>query len=138
MRYRHTVRRAQTAKVVPFHGAGEALANAGAAGVDELTFDEMVGGDLRTHVNHVFRADAEFGELALGLHMGNRKAAPVGLGCALHLGLARSQLQRGIAVLFLRLLGDDLTLLEFEHRARHVLAVVGVNPGHPQLLCNYA
>ena len=34
-------------------------------------FDEMVGGDLRAHLDQIVRAHAELGELALGLDIGH-------------------------------------------------------------------
>src|ERR1700733_9880386 len=52
-----------------------------------------------------------------------------------HLGLADAELKRGIAVLFLGAMRDHLAALHLENGDRHVVAGVGEDAGHAQLLC---
>ena len=75
---RDAVRGAQTAEVPALHGALEALALARARHVDELAGDEVVGRDLGADLDHVLGRDAELGELALRLDLGDREAAALG------------------------------------------------------------
>ena len=98
----------------------------------------MIGGDLRPDRNQLVLGDAELGEAHLRLDMGDGEAAALGLGHVLDLGLADAELQRGIAVLFLRAMRDDLAALDLEDRDRHVIARVGEDAGHAQLLCDDA
>src|SRR4029079_2395260 len=108
MAYRHAVRGAQAAKVVSLHGAGKALADGGAGHVDELALDEMVGGDLGADLDHILRAHAELGELALGLDIGHGEMAARGTAEPRHLGRSGAKLQRSVAVLLRRPVADDL------------------------------
>ena len=82
--------------------------------------------------------DAELGELALGLDLGDGEVAAVGLGGALHLALAGAELQRDVAVLVLGAVGDDLAIAEAQHRHRHMLAGLGEEARHPDLLCDHS
>ena len=83
-------------------------------------------------------ADAEFGDLALGLDLGDREAAALGLAHVLHLAGAGAELQRDVAVLVLAAVRDDLALRKAEHRDRHVLAGLGEEAGHSDLLCDHS
>ena len=98
----------------------------------------MVGGDLGSDRNHLVFGDAELGEAHLRLDMRDREAAALGLGDVLDLGLADAELEGGVAVLFLRAVSDDLAALDLEDRDRHVVARVGEDAGHAQLLCDDA
>ena len=98
----------------------------------------MVGGDLRPDRNHLVLGDAELGEPHLRLDMSDGEAAALGLRHVLHLGLADAELERGIAVLFLGAMRDHLAALDLEDRDRHVVARVGEDAGHAQLLCDDA
>jgi hypothetical protein len=51
----------------------EALADRGARDIDELADDEMIGGDLRAHVDQVVGADPELDHLALRLDRATAK-----------------------------------------------------------------
>ena len=82
----------------------------------------MVGGDLGADRDQRVVIDAELGELALGLDLGDGEMAAVGLGRALHLARAGAELQRDVAVLLLGAVGDDLAIAQPQHRHRHVLA----------------
>ncbi len=78
--------------------------------------------------------DAEFGELALGLDLGDGEMAAVGLGRALNLARAGAELERDVAVLLLGAMSDDLAIGQPQHRHRHVFAALGEEPRHPDLL----
>ena len=103
-----------------------------------LSDGEMVGGDLGPDRNELVLRDAELGELHLRLDLGDGEAAALGLGHVLHLGPADAELKRGVAVLFLRPMRDDLAALDLEDRDRHVLARIGEDAGHAELLCDDA
>src|SRR6185436_12218613 len=75
MRDRHAVRGAQTAEVPALHAAGETLADGGAGDIDELTDQEMVRGDFGANRDQRVIADAELGDRALRLDLGNGEAA---------------------------------------------------------------
>ena len=128
---------AQTAEIPALHAAGPALAGRGTGHVDILADDEVVGGNLCADRNKRVVIDAEFGELALGLDLGDREIAAVGLGRALHLAHAGAELQRHIAVLLLGAMRDDLAIAEPQHRHRHMLAGLGEEAGHPDFLCEH-
>ena len=121
-------------EAVALHGAGEALADGRARHVDELALDEMIGGDLRTHLDHIIGAHAKLGELPLRLHIGHGEMTARGARQTLHLGRAGTELKRGIAVLLRRAMADDLAMLELQHRDRDVLPGIGEDPGHADLL----
>ena len=104
-----------------------------------LADDEMVGGDLGADRDQRVVADAELGELALGLDLGDREVAALGLGdVRFTLRGAGAELQRDVAVLVLGAVRDDLAIAEPQHRHRHVLAGLGEDAGHPDLLCDHA
>ncbi len=116
------------------HGAGKALTDRGAGNVHELALDEMVGGDLRAHVDQVLRAHAELRDLPLRLHIGHGETAALGAREPLHLAVTGAELHRRIAVLLGGALADDLTLVETQHRDGNVLPGIGEDPGHADLL----
>ena len=76
--------------------------------------------------------------LLLRLDLGDGEAAALGGRDVLHLGLADAELQRGVAVLVLRAMGDDLALVDLQDGDRDVLARVREDAGHADLLCNDA
>ena len=137
MRDRHAVRGAQTGEIPPLHPAGEALADRGAGDVDELADHEMIGGDLGADRDEAVVVDPELGKLALGLDLGDREMAALGLGHVLRLAGAGAELQRAVAVLVLGAVGDDLAIGKPQHRHRHMLAAVREHAGHPDLLCDH-
>jgi hypothetical protein len=57
--------------------------------------------------------DAELGDLALGLDLGDGELAALGLRHVLDLAGADAELQRDVAVLLLRAVPDDLALPSF-------------------------
>ena len=129
--------RAQAAEIPALHAAGPALAGRSAGHVDILADDEVVGGDLGADRNERIGIDAELGELALGLDLGDREIAAVGLGRALHLAHAGAELERDVAVLLFGAMRDDLAIAEPQHRHRHMLAGLGEEAGHPDFLCEH-
>ena len=135
---RHAVRGAQAAEVPALHGALEALALVGAGHVDELTGDEVVGGDLGADLDHVVGADPELDQLALRLDLGDGEVLPLGLGEARRLARAGTELQRGVAVLVVGAVSDDLTVVELQHGHGDVLPGIREDAGHAHLLCNHS
>ena len=97
----------------------------------------MIRRDLGADRNERIVIDAEFGELALGLDLGDGEMAAIGLGRRLHLAGAGAELQRDIAVLFLGAVADDLAIGKPQHRHRHMLAGLGEQPRHPDFLRQY-
>src|SRR5262245_44237981 len=79
VRDRDTVRGAQTAEIPALHTAGKALADRRASDVDILADDEVIGGDLGTNRDQLLFVDAELGQLALGLDLGDGEVAAQGL-----------------------------------------------------------
>jgi hypothetical protein len=94
----------------------------------------MIGGDLGADRNEAVVVDAEFGELALGLDLGDGEVATVGLGRALYLAHARAELERNITVLLFGAVTDDLAIAKPQHRHRHMLAGLGEEAGHANFL----
>jgi hypothetical protein len=131
---RNAVRGTQAAEVVALHGAGETLADGRARHVDILALDEMVGGDLGTQLDQIIGAHAELCELPLGLDISHGESPARRPRQPLHLGPAGAELNRGVAVLLLGALTDDLAIVEAQHRHRDVLPGIGEDPGHADLL----
>jgi hypothetical protein len=98
----------------------------------------VIGGDLGPDRDQLVLGDAKFGELQLRFDVSDGEAAAFGLGDVLDLGAADADLKRGVAVLLLRAMRDDLAALDLEDRDRHVIARVGEDAGHAQLLCDDA
>src|ERR1700722_3204937 len=138
MRNRHAMRGAQAAEVPALHRASEALADRHAGHVDKLSDQEMIGGDLGADRDEPVLADAELGELHLRLDIGDSEARALGLRHVLDLGAADAELEGGIAVLVLGSMGHALAALNLEDGDRHVIARIGEDAGHTQLLCNNA
>src|SRR5690242_1686658 len=92
MRDRHAVRGAQTREIPALHAAGKALADRGAAHVDELADDKMIGGDFGADRNEGVFGDAEFRDLALRLHVDLAERAAVGLAHVARAARARAEL----------------------------------------------
>jgi hypothetical protein len=131
---RNAVRGTQTAEVVALHDAGKAFADGRARHVDILSLDEMVSGDLGAHLDQIVGAHAELCEFPLGLDIGNGESSARRARQPLHLGPAGAELNRCVAVLLLGALADNLAIVEAQHRHRDVLAGIGEDPGHADLL----
>src|ERR1700728_131046 len=71
MRDRHAVARAQAGEIPALHAAGKTLAGRSTGDVDILADDEMIGRDLGADRDQPVVVDAKFGELALGLDLGD-------------------------------------------------------------------
>ncbi|GFO82601.1 MAG: hypothetical protein A49_22280 [Methyloceanibacter sp.] len=131
---RHAMAGPKTAKAVTLHATGETLTDRGARDVHELPLDEVVGGDLRAHIDHVLGAHAELGDPPLGLNIGHGEATALGTRQTLHFRAAGTELNGRVAVLLRGPLTDDLTVLQTQHRHGNVLPAVGEDPGHADLL----
>jgi hypothetical protein len=99
-----------------------------------LALDEMVGGDLGTHLDQIVGGHAELCEFPLGLDIGNGESPTRCARQPLHLGPAGAELNRSVAVLLLGALADDLAIVEAQHRHRDVLPGISEDPGHADLL----
>ena len=133
VRDRHAVRGAKTAEVPALHTAREALTDRGARDVHELTRDEVIGGDFGADGDDCILGDAEFRDLALRLDLGDGEPSTLCLRNVLDLGLADADLQRRVAVLVLRPMGDHLTLVDLQDRDRDVFTRIRKDACHPQL-----
>jgi hypothetical protein len=135
---RIAVGRAAAAEVVALDDALKPLADRCAGNVDELAGQEVVGGDLGADGDQLVGIDAELGDLPLRLDRGAREVAALGFGRPRHLARAGAELEGGVAVLLLGPLRDDLAVLQLQHRHRDLLARVGEDAGHAQLLCDHS
>ena len=97
----------------------------------------MIGGDFRADRDELVLLHAELRQLALGLDLGGRKMAALGLVDTLDLAGARAELERHVTVLVLGAVGDNLTIGQLQHSRRHVLARVGEDAHHSDFLCNH-
>src|SRR5262249_15491653 len=131
------MRSAQPAEIPTLHPTRKPLADRGPGHVDELTDHEMIGSDLGTDRDQFAFIHPELGEFAFRLNLCNGEIAARGLCQALRFAGARAELQRDIAVFVLGTVGDNLAVGEAEHRDWHMLASVGKDAGHPDLLCDY-
>ncbi|BDL39554.1 hypothetical protein MSPGM_21440 [Methylorubrum sp. GM97] len=129
---------AQTAEVPALHTAGEPLTRAGARHINELARDEVVGRDFGTDRDQRVLGHAELGELLLGLDLGDREAAALGLRHVLYLGLADADLEGDVAILLSRAVCHNLALINLEHSDGHMLASVCKDAGHADLPCDDA
>src|SRR5579862_4564195 len=134
VRDRDAVGRPQAGKIPALHATGKALAGRSTGNIHELTDDEMIRRDLGADRNQPVVIDAELGELALGLDLGDGEMAAVGAVGALHLAQAGAELERDVAVLVLGAVTDNLAIAETQHRDRHVLAGLGEETRHSDLL----
>src|SRR5262245_622427 len=136
VRDRHAVGGAQSREIPSLHRAGEALADGDAGNINELADDEMIGGDLGADRNELLFADPELGHLALGLDPREREVAALGLADGVGLARAGAELDGNVTVLLLGTVRDHLAVGELQHRHRHVLAAIGKDARHPDLLCD--
>src|SRR6185312_8997074 len=128
----------QTAEIPPLHAAGKTLADRGAGDVDELTDDKMVGLDLGADRDQRILAHAKFGKLALRLDLGERELAALGLRHVDGLAGARAELQRDVSVVLGRAMAQHLTIAQLQHGHGDMLAGLGKDPRHPDLLCDHS
>src|SRR3978361_2097936 len=98
VRNRHAVGGAQTAEIPALHAAGKTLADRGAGDVDELTDHEMIGLNFGANRDQRVFRHAEFGDLALGLDLGDRELAALRLRQIDGLAGAGTELQPHITV----------------------------------------
>src|SRR3984957_13593350 len=134
MRDRHTMGGAQAGKIPALHAASPALAGRNAGHIDKLADDKMTGGDFCTDRDQTIFINAEFGNLALGLNLGNREMTAISPIGALHLALTRAKLKRDVAVFVFGAVADNLAVAKTQHRHRHVFTGFGEQPRHTYLL----
>ncbi len=72
--------------------------------------------------------------MRLGLDLGGGVVAAHWLCHVFDLGGANAELQRDIAIALLGTVGDDLAIVDAQHCHRHVIAVVGKDAAHAELL----
>jgi len=96
----------------------------------------MIRRDLRSDREQRALVDAEFGNLALGLNVGNGEMTTLGLGNVLDLGQAQTELDSDVAVLVLGPLGNNLATVHLQNGHRHALTRCRIDTGHADLLCN--
>src|SRR5215472_725989 len=104
--------RTQATEIMAPHDARESPALGGADDINELSRHEMFGRELGADLDEPVLGDAELGELALRLELRLGEVAAHWLRHILHLGLADAELERGVAVLLLRSLGDDVAIVD--------------------------
>src|SRR5206468_10613537 len=138
VRDRYAVGRAQTAEAPTLHRAGKALALGHASDVDELAGNEMVGADVRADIKQSVIGDAELDDFRLGLDLGLAEGGTLRLGDILRLGLARAELDGGVAVAVGFAAADDLQLVQLQDGDRHVPSVRLEQTGHSDLLGDHA
>ena len=85
----------------------------------------------------VFR-HAEFGDLALGLDLGDRELAAFRLRQIDGLARARTELQRDITVLLGRAVTQHLAIAQLQHGHGDMFAGLRKDPRHPDLLCDHS
>src|SRR4030088_1591775 len=93
VRARDAVGGAQAAEIPALHAAGKTLADGGAGDVDELADHEMIGLNFGADRDQRVFRDAEFGDLALRLDLGDRELAALRLREIDGLARTRTELQ---------------------------------------------
>jgi hypothetical protein len=97
---------------------------------------EMLGRNLGTDFDKVFRAYPEFRQLALGFHIRLREMATLSLVHILEPDRTCADLEGCVAVLVRSLVRNHLTVIELKHGHRDVLAILSEQPAHAQFLCD--
>src|ERR1700745_2382842 len=84
VRNRNAVACTQAGEIPPLHRASPAFARRRTRDVDKLADDEMISGDFGPDRNQCVFIHSEFGKLAFGLDLGDRKMTASGPRSALH------------------------------------------------------
>src|SRR6266702_989155 len=114
VRYRDAVGGAQTAEIPALHAAGKTLTDRGAGDVDELADHEMVRLDLGADRDQRVFRHAELGDLALGLHLGDRELAAFSLRQIDGLADTGANLKSDVAVLLGRAVTQHLAIAQLQ------------------------
>src|SRR5260370_29986217 len=85
----------------------------------------------------VFR-DADLGDPALGLDLGDRELAALRLRQIDGLAGAGAELQRDVTVLLGRAVAQNLAIAQLQHGHGDMLAGLRKDPRHPDLLCDHS
>jgi hypothetical protein len=134
VRNRHAVTGAQPLETPALHGAGEALADAGAAHIDVLADHEMIDRKRGAGLEQRVLAHPELGEPSLGRHLGLGEVTAHRLGHGLGLGATDAELHRGVAIPVGAPGGHHLAVLDPQHAHGHMAALGVEQPGHAELL----
>src|SRR6202048_918032 len=138
MRYRDTVGGAQAAEVPALDAAGKTLADRSAGDIDKLADHEMVGLNFGADRDQRVFRDAELGDLALGLDLGDRELAALRPRQIDGLARARTELQRDITVLLGRAVTQHLAIAQLQRAHGDMFAGLRKDPRHPDLLCDHS
>src|SRR6202011_6017750 len=138
MRHRNTVGGAKSAEIPALHATGKTLTDRRAGDIDELADHEMIGLDFSADRDQRVFRDAELGDLALRLDLGDSELAAFRLRQINGLAGARSELQRDVTVLLGRAVTQHLTIAKLQHGDRDMLAGLRKDPRHPDLLCDHS
>jgi hypothetical protein len=90
--------------------------------------------DLGADLEHGVFGDAEFGEPRLRLDFGLGEVTTLRFRHILGFRGAHAELHRRIAIRLLRSHGDDLAVVDLQHRHRDVVALFGEDARHAELL----
>ena len=132
----NAVRCLKTGKIMPLHGAGEALADRDPGDIDSLAGHEMIGRDLVADIEHRVFADTELNQAAFRLYLGLGVMSAHRLGHVLGLGSSRAKLDGKVAIFLDGPNIDDLTAIDLQYRYGHMLPAFCKDAGHTQFLCD--
>src|SRR5499427_4917672 len=138
MRDGNAVAGAKPGKVPPFHRPRPAFTRGSTSDIDKLADHEMIGGDFCPDRDQRVLVHPEFGQLAFGHDLGNRKMTAISPCRALHLAQAGAELERDVAVFLFGAMPDDLAIGKPQHRDRHMFAGFGEQPRHSNFLCEHS
>src|SRR5260370_30133002 len=138
MGYRDTVGGAKPAEIPALDAAGKALADRSAGDIDELADHDMVGMNFGADRDQRVFRDADLGDPALGLDLGDRELAALRLRQIDGLAGARTELQRDVTVLLGRAVTQHLAIAQLQHGHGDMLAGLRKDPRHPDLLCDHS
>jgi hypothetical protein len=110
MRNGNAMAGAKSSEVPAFHWPGPAFAGGCTGNVDILADHEMIGGNFGPDRDQRVLVYPEFGELAFGLNLGDRKMTAIGPCGTLYLALAGPELKRDVSVFFFGSMADDLAI----------------------------
>ena len=96
-------------------------------------FDANAGPDIEQRIIR----NAEFHQLATRLNLRLGEVATHGFANVLYFSRTNTELQGGVSVLLVGLLGNDLAAVNFQHSDRNISPVIGENPRHTNFLCDH-
>src|SRR5260370_38821682 len=138
VRHRDTVGGAKAAEIPALHAAGKTLTDGSAGDIDELADHEMVGLDFGANRDQRVLRDAEFGDLALGLDLGDRELPAFRLRQIDGLAGTRADLPRDVTAFLGRAIAPHLAIAQLQHGHRDMFAGLRTDPRQPHLLCDHS